>query len=518
MANVALAATHTAPLSSDAAEIADIPAPVKWLQWRADLAGHVSPSQLRSLFPGKLLYTLKSRHQRGSFTGSIVERHSLILAAAADYDLLELESETDLTPELLTAIPAHKRLISWHGPPCNASELRCKVDELSAVPAHSYCLTVAAQKASDGLQTLVLLKAMGRTDVTAYCTGPFGLWSRLLAPFFGAPFLFGQTGFQNSPDGEPSIHRLIADYGFPSLHPVRELYGMVGNRVFQSPSPRLHNAGYRALNHPALFLPFHEERFEDFWNEMIVAPQLEVLGLPIQGLTIVSPHKEAALASAELHSPMVSRAGASNIFLRRNGIWEAHTTDPESVASVQVKRNGEHNGKNTPRKAAVIGCGGAGRAVAAALQQAGVDVTLVNRGKERGDHATQLLGLPFVLLSDFQAEGFALLVNATPVGREDDALPFAIDSLSQDAVVVDLAYGTHPTPLVSGIHTRGGTVIDGYDVVLTQVRKQFQMMVGKEMPHSVGREAVISAAPAWPVTRLSPLKAEQEAFECSSSS
>jgi len=296
-------------LSSNAAEIADIPAPVKWLQWRADLAGDVSPSQLRSLFPGKLLYTLKSQHYGGAFTGAIAERHSRILAAAADYDLLELESGIDLTSELLAAIPAHKRLISWHGPPCSASQLRRKVGELSAVPAHSYCLTVPAEKSSDGLQTLVLLKAMGRNDVTAFCTGPSGLWSRLLSPFFGAPLLFGQSGFQNSSSGEPSIHRLISDYGFPALHPVRELYGMVGNRVFQSPSPRLHNAGYRALNHAALFLPFHEERFEDFWNDMIMAPQLEILGLPILGLTIVSPHKEAALASAG--SGLGERPGAA---------------------------------------------------------------------------------------------------------------------------------------------------------------------------------------------------------------
>jgi 3-dehydroquinate dehydratase/shikimate dehydrogenase len=165
------------------------------------------------------------------------------------------------------------------------------------------------------------------------------------------------------------------------------------------------------------------------------------------------------------------------------------------------------------RKAAVIGCGGAGRAVAAALQQSGIDVTLVNRGKERGDRATQLLGLPFVLLSEFQAQGFTLLVNATPIGREDEALPFAIDSLSRDTVVVDLAYGTRPTPLVSGIHTRGGTVIDGYDVVLTQVRKQFEMMVGMEMPRSVGRDAVMSGTSGSTITPLQPIEIEQEFFE-----
>jgi 3-dehydroquinate dehydratase/shikimate dehydrogenase len=177
------------------------------------------------------------------------------------------------------------------------------------------------------------------------------------------------------------------------------------------------------------------------------------------------------------------------------------------VACVYEKPNG--NSAN-PRKAAVIGCGGAGRAIAAALRQAGVDVTLVNRGKERGTRAMQLLDLPFIPLSEFRAEGFSLLVNATPIGRDDDTLPFLIHSLNRNAVVVDLAYGAHPTPLVSGMQARGGTVIDGYDVVLTQVREQFAMMVGAEMPRSVGREDVILGGPAGPYHSLQSPDIEQE--------
>jgi len=516
MANVALVATLTAPLSSGIREITELPASVAWLQWRADMAGPISASRLRNYFPGKLLYTLQSARHGGIFSGPAMERHSYILAAAPHYDLLELEAETDLTPELLSVIPSHKRMISWHGPACDSIQLRRQFDELSAVPAHSYCMTVTGDKTSDGLQALLFMKALGRNDVTAYCKGPFGLWSRLLAPFFGAPFLFGQTGLQTSASGEPSINKLVSDYGFPALHPVRELYGMVGNRIFQSPSPRLHNAGYCALDYPALFLPFHAECFEDFWNEMITSRQLEALGIPIQGLTIVSPHKEVALQAAGLHSPMVSRAGASNIFVHRNGVWEAHTTDPESIAFLPKTQPDGHNGKALPQKAAVIGCGGAGRAVAAALQQSGIDVTLVNRGKERGIRATQLLGLPFVPLSEFEAQGFTLLVNATPIGREDDSLPFAIHSLNHDTVVVDLAYGTRPTPLVSGMHARSVTVIDGHDVVLTQVRKQFEMMVGLEMPRNIGRDAVMSGSPIPPIGILQPVEIEQEeAFECS---
>lgn len=503
MANVALVATLTPPLSRGLREIKELPESVTWLQWRADLVRHNAMARLRSSFPGKLLYTLQSTRHGGAFTGPVAERHAHLIAAAPHYDLLELEAETDLTPELLQGIPARKRMVSWSGIACNAAQLHHKFRELSRVPAHSYCLSFHAESAHDVLQTLLFLKELKRPDVTAFCTGPFGLWGRLLSPLFGAPFLFGQTGLQASPDGIPSVHRLVADYGFPAVRPLRELYGMVGSKVFQSPSPRLHNTGYRTLNHPALFLPFHVECFEDFWRETILSAGFQSLGLPICGLTIVSPHKEAALSAAELHGPMVDRAGATNVFINKNGTWEAHTTDPESVAFLAEKQAVRHN-------AAIVGCGGAGRAIAAALQQSGVDVTLVNRGQERGLRASRLLGLPFVPLSKFKAESFSLLINATPVGREDQALPFAIHSLRRDVVVVDLAYGAHTTPLVSAVEARGGTVIDGYDVVLTQVRKQFQLMTGFEMPRTIGRGDVIAGGPST-AHSLEPIELEQEA-------
>lgn len=140
----------------------------------------------------------------------------------------------------------------------------------------------------------------------------------------------------------------------------------------------------------------------------------------------------------------------------------------------------------------MIGCGGAGRAIAAALQKAGARVSLVNRGKERGDLAVRLLGLPFIALSDFQSSPFTLLVNATPVGRDDDSVPFDIETLSPGTLVIDLVYRAQPTSLAAGVIARGGTIIDGYDVLLNQVRKQFHMMTGWQLPSTIDRQTATS--------------------------
>jgi 3-dehydroquinate dehydratase / shikimate dehydrogenase len=469
--------------------ILEIPDAVTLLEVRGSLTEKLPVEWLRQRFSGELLYSLLNGSSDRRFACPLSTRHQILVQAGREYDLVEVDADSDLTPEVLSAIPAEKRLVCWKGPGGDLAYLHSVFERISSVPARMYSMIVKGSGIGDGAKSLQLLKDVGRRDLTAVCDGKAGFWSRILAPHFGAPLILGRLDHNPIDDsGEPSVHQLIEDYAFPALHPIRELCGIVGNRVFQSPSPRLHNAGYRAIHHPALFLPFHVDNFDDFWREIIAPSVLEPLGLPIKGLTIVSPYKEAAFAAAASRSHMACKAGASNIFLRRNDSWEAHTTDTESVASVAEK------GPNSrgPIKAAVIGCGGAGRAIAAALQQAGAQVSLVNRGQERGDLAVRLLGLPFIALANFQPTGFSLLVNATPVGRDDNSIPFDIDTLSPDTLVIDLVYRARPTSLATGVAARGGTVIDGYDVLLNQVRKQFHMMTGWELPSTVGRQTAAS--------------------------
>lgn len=501
---VALVATLTTPQMETG--IRKIPDEVTWLQIRTDLIGDIPGEWLRSHFPGKLLYTLRTCSAGGQFDRSRAERHRRLLAAADDYDLVELEADSDLDSGLLDAIPPAKRMIVWRGNECKAGEFEARFLQIAKVPATCYCLIAAATQTSDGLEPLRFLRTSKRTDVVAFCEGAAGLWSQLLSPYFGAPFLFGDLDNLTRPTGGLHIQQLIGDYGFPALRPVRELYGMVGTRILQSPSPRLHNTAYRILNLPALFLPFHAEDFEDFWKNVVESEILDALGIPVKGLVIVSPHKEAALGVAGASSSMVRKAGAGNVVVRRHGVWEAETTDPETIAGVKDL---------CPVKAAVIGCGGAGRAVAAALQRTGSEVTLVNRGLRRGADAVELLGLPFVPLSEFRPNGFNLIVNATPVGKDNDGFPFIIDSLGHGTLVIDLAYGPHPTPLVSATLARGGIAIDGYDVLFTQVRKQFHLMTGLEMPAMLGREAILASngaysrgEPAWHADQETPTTCE----------
>jgi 3-dehydroquinate dehydratase/shikimate dehydrogenase len=441
---------------------------------------------LRNHFHGRLLYSLRSQSGSDNSLDNTEQRHHRLAAAAQDYDLVELESSTDLSESLLALIPVEKRLVSWHGAAVDLSRLQAIFARLSSVPARWYKLVSKASRMSDELSSLSLLKSLGRSDTIAYADGPLGFWSRLAALQLGSPGIFGLVPNGAPIPSEPSITKLIQDYGLPEITSIDELFAIIGNPVFHSLSPRLHNAAYRALGYKALFVPLQVESFAEFWHEVVQTNVLDRLGFPLKGMTVASPHKESARLTAKQVSPMANQGESANLIIRSNGHWEADTTDPEVI--YQATR--ERSIQLMHRRAAVIGCGGAGRAIAAALAQSGARVTLVNRGAERGRHAAKLLQLPFVALSDFDADGYDLVVNATPVGRDSIEAPCKLDQLNTETAVIDLVYGSNPTPLVSNSLAHGRTVIDGRDVLLTQVLRQFRLMTGREMPDSVATDVL----------------------------
>lgn len=394
-------------------------------------------------------------------------------------DLVKLEPR-DLTPRALKRVPAEKRVIVDRGVAANVDELLSRAEQLTQTPALLYVLAPRARTHADAVAAVTALHRLGRRDVLIFAEGAMGMWTRIVAPLLGAPFVFASIKGDVADDGLPTVEQLVADYGFPELREAREIFGIAGDPVYSSLSPRLHNAAFRALARPALYLPFHVPQFAEFWSSVVESGALEKAGLPIGALCVVSPHKQIALKATSSRTSIVQRAQSTNFFVREGGEWTADTTDPAGIIQALRERGVEAAGQ----KAAVVGCGGSGRAVAAALQQAGADVTLVNRGFDRGSLAVHLLRLPFMPLAGFPAERFSLVVNATPCGRNGEC-PFAIERLRDDAVVVDLVYGNAPTPLVERMRANGQIAIDGKDILITQAMSQFRLMTGQEMPDEV---------------------------------
>lgn len=509
MAPARLVATLTKGPVEAGAELAALPSEVSVLEVRADLTGDLDAASLRrdlegKGFSGDLLYTLRSRAEGGRWKGPDGERRERLTAAVDGYDLVDLEGERDLHSQVLEGVPAEKRLISWHGPATDLETLAQLFRRLAVVDARYYKLVPVAGQSGEELTPLQLLHGLQRRDVVAFAAGEVGLWTRLVALRLGSPLVYGSVGEDPAAPGQPSVARLVRDYGLPELAPVEALFGIVGRPVSHSLSPRLHNGAYRELDLPFLYLPFHAPFFGDFWLEVVEGPWFEAWGLPLRGLSVTSPYKASAQAVAGATSPLVECIGGANTLVHHDGVWEAESTDPDGVVGPLEERGVEISG----RRAAVWGAGGAGRAAAVGLARAGAEVTLVNRTADRGREVARTLELPFLPFDGADPADFELLVHATPLGRDDtDPLPFDPAAVSRTAVVVDMVYRDRPTALVEALRRRGVRVVGGREMLLHQAFAQFRMMTGRELPVALGRR-LLSLDPEDPEDELQDERGE----------
>ena len=236
---------------------------MRWNGWKCAriVLGDIDPDWLRSHFKGRLLYALR--------THDALNRLERLKTAARFYDRVELEAETDLSEELLQFVPAEKRLMSWYGSVGSLSQITDRFEQLASVPAAVYKIVTNATTIAEEFLPLSLLKSLNRDDTIAFANGPLGFWNRLVALHVGAPAIFGLVAGGSVATMEPTIGKLIADYGLPEVRPAKELFAIIGNPIFHSLSPRLHNASYRAMDHPALFVPLRVESFAEFWREFV---------------------------------------------------------------------------------------------------------------------------------------------------------------------------------------------------------------------------------------------------------
>ena len=215
-----VATVTTLPAGSAVPIVSDLEG-VDWLEIRADLVGDLDAARLARVFPGKLLYTLRSRAEGGGSEGTPERRRQRLIEAAGRYDYVDLEAARDLTPDILKGVPAEKRVISWHGPAPGVDGLTATFERMAAVPAALYKLVPTAAQAGEEVQALLLLASLGRRDVAAFAAGAIGAWTRLVAPRLGAPVVYGALGEVPGAPGQISIERLRRDYGLPELPPDR---------------------------------------------------------------------------------------------------------------------------------------------------------------------------------------------------------------------------------------------------------------------------------------------------------
>ncbi len=254
------------------------------------------------------------------------------------------------------------------------------------------------------------------------------------------------------------------------------LAGVAGWPVGHSLSPRLHGFWLEQHGIDGAYLP------------LAVAPEhfetaLRGLGdLGFRGVNVTIPHKRAALALCDEVAPLAARIGAVNTLVFEDGRLKGSNTD--AFGFLENLRQGAPAWDPAAGPALILGAGGAARAVAVALLDAGApELRLANRTAARAEALAEELGGQ-VTAVPWAARGaalgdLALLANTTSLGMTGQPpLDLDLDPLPTSALVTDIVYVPLETDLLARARTRGNPAVDGLGMLLHQARPGFETWFG----------------------------------------
>jgi shikimate dehydrogenase len=255
------------------------------------------------------------------------------------------------------------------------------------------------------------------------------------------------------------------------------LAGVIGSPVAHSRSPALHSHWLKRYGIAGYYVPLD-----------IAAPDLEeaLRALPKMGFigaNVTIPHKEKVMKIADLVTDRAAVMGAANTLIFR-GDGKIHADNTDGYGFTENLRQGAPGWDPADGPAAVIGAGGAARAVVASLIDVGVtEIRLTNRTRARSDALRQEFGTKVHVYEWVQAgsaiDGARTIVNASSlgmVGKPDLKIP--TDALSRDAVVTDLVYTPLETAFLRQAAEAGCRTVDGLGMLLYQAAPAFERWFG----------------------------------------
>jgi 3-dehydroquinate dehydratase / shikimate dehydrogenase len=376
-----------------------------------------------------------------------------------------------------------------------------------------------ARSLRDNLEAFDLLRERQKPTI-ALCMGEppappeIGLMSRVLAPKFGGFLTFATDAPEGeTAPGQPTIRELFERNRFGSMTRETRVYGVIGWPVGHSNSPLIHNAGFAAVDHDGVYLPLPiPPEYEHF--KATVGSLIDQAGLNFRGASVTIPHKENLLRfvrerGGRMDAVSETCGAANTLIVGSAGGIECRNTDCPAAVEVLCEAMGMSREGLAGKNVAILGAGGAARAIIAGVSETGAKVVVFNRTREKAESLVAELSQreaasgerAHVVVGKPGAEGcgcFDVIVNCTSVGMaggpapDETPLPEGFH-LDENVTVFETVYAPARTPLVKEAEARGAKVVTGMDMFLRQAALQFEAWTGKSAPMDVFQDVVRGA-------------------------
>ena len=440
---------------------------------RPDVAGALE-GRLRPV-----IVTCRPRWEGGAFDGPEEARRRILTEAiAAGAEFVDVELRAEFAADVIRLRRGHGVIVSMHefkGPPADiGAAVRC----LRSTGAE---VVKFAMTAGTLTETLPLFDIGRQADPSSdsqghvlIAMGPRGAHTRVLA----ARLQNRWTYAGDAAPGQMPPARLLGEFGFRRIRGNSSLYAVVGSPIDHSLSPAMHNAGFAATGRDAAYIALDAHDAGDF------VTFARAIGL--RGASITAPFKVPMMAHLDEIEPLAAEVGAVNTLTITDGRWLGSNTD---VAGFLAPLAGRMALRGT--RAAVLGAGGAARAVAVALKREGAHVRVCAR---RADQAQEVAALAGVSAGAFPPPpgSWDVLVNATAISDHSPMEGVRLDG----EIVFDLVYAPGETPLVRQAREAGCWTIGGIEMLIAQAERQFETWTGAAPPPGLFRQAV-EASPRW---------------------
>ena len=316
-----------------------------------------------------------------------------------------------------------------------------------------------------------------------------GVISRVLGPSWGSYQTYASlAGGKGSAPGQITIDEMMRVYRVKDIDDDTLFTGLIGNPVSHSVSPAMHNAAFVANRIKGVYLPLLVDDLGEFF-EKFVRPSSQELDWNLRGLSVTIPHKVNVIPFMDELSETAQAVGAVNTITVEEDDLVGDNTDVAGAMAPLEKLTSLHDAR-----VAVIGAGGAARAVIYGLTEAQSDVTVFGKRIEASDALADEFKIKSAAWSKLCQDDFDIVINTTPIGMTGHVAENTIPDLAvtKCKIYYDLVYNPLETELMRTATAAGVKVIGGLDMLVAQGAEQFVLWTLQQAPVDVMMKAALN--------------------------